>query len=465
MPKEPRQTRKAERSTLAEDINADRYAKLKREQAEVDDEREAQGGFLIPNRQTQKILRAARRQIEDEDAGDDHLEVDEDLLKHVAAANIGGGGGRSGGDAADVEGDEYIEDGEDGDDEPVELEYDDHESEMTEVQDFGDLEAEYEIDEEEARLLEKFQPATGAQSRNLADIIMEKIREKEHAKKILEQGGAVGGGDDEGSELGGAKIDKRVAKVYYAIGGILKYYRSGKIPKAFKVLPHVQNWEQLLLLTKPYEWSPHATYAATRIFAAGLNERMAQRFYSAVLMPIIHDAMREAKKLHPSLYMAIRKALFKPIAFYKGFLLPLIMEGECTLREALVVASVLQKMHLPPVPTAVALVKIAQLPFSSANCVFLRVLIDKKMALPMQAIDALVIHFHKFVASHGRNDVLPVLWHQTFLSFIQRYKMDLTPAQLELMHKVCSAHFHHLITPEVRRELAAAQGKKNWLDA
>ena len=37
--------------------------------------------------------------------------------------------------------------------------------------------------------------------------------------------------------------------------------------------------------------------------------------------------------------------------------------------------------------------------------------------------------------------------------------MDLQPEQLELMRQVCTKHFHHMITPEVRREIAAAQGK------
>jgi essential nuclear protein 1 len=111
------------------------------------------------------------------------------------------------------------------------------------------------------------------------------------------------------------------------------------------------------------------------------------------------------------------------------------------------------------VPTAVVLVKICTLPFTSSNSLFLRVMIDKKMGLPYQAIDALVAYFHRFTASHSRLDTLPVLWHQTLLSFVQRYKEDLKPAQLQLLQEVCIRHFHHMITPEVRRELSAAQGK------
>lgn len=377
----------------------------------------------------------------------------------------------------------------------------------------GAMEAYYGIDEEEARLLERFSPSSRAQSRHLSGIIMDKIREKaveEHpphqpphnqkesgrSHTRLTSSSAFPCGEEveeEEEESSGRVIDPRVARVYTAIGTLLKRYTSGKVPKAFKVLPNVENWEALLLLTKPEQWSPHAVYQATRIFSSNLKEEMAQRFYASVLLPIVHQRMIEEKKLHPALYMAVRKALFKPIAFFKGFLLPLATDEECTLREALIIASILQRSHLPPVPTAVALVKISQQPFRGPCTVFLRVLIDKQMALPYQAIDALVVYFHRFIRTHSHEkeggageggsgggsrpnpyssphlssqmhevkgrmvEVLPVLWHQTFLLFVQRYKHDLTMEQTQLLMQVCSIHFHYMISPEIKRELVAAQ--------
>jgi Bystin len=38
------------------------------------------------------------------------------------------------------------------------------------------------------------------------------------------------------------------------------FYRSGKIPKAFKVIAQFRNWEQLLYLTQPDQWSAAAMY-------------------------------------------------------------------------------------------------------------------------------------------------------------------------------------------------------------
>lgn len=62
-----------------------------------------------------------------------------------------------------------------------------------------------------------------------------------------------------------------------SVGQVLKRYRSGKLPKALKILPSLVNWEDALVFTRPDEWSNIAHFAACRIFAAGLNDKMAQR--------------------------------------------------------------------------------------------------------------------------------------------------------------------------------------------
>ncbi|KAK7200648.1 bystin [Novymonas esmeraldas] len=456
MPGKEKAKKESQRSNpLGDDLHAERFASAK-SASRRDAEANAvdQAGYLIPNHTTKRILRTAKKQLET--IRDDV--ADEEAYGGVAGRGDGGLEDLLAQDELTVEARERRHAMEAAaDDEEVELEYDDTESIASEVpMEVPDASPEmYGIDEEEARLLNAFQPTSRVQSRNLADMIMEKIREKEEgtvaraAPSPSDAGSVAGAGADD-------KIDNRVARVYTAIGSVLKRYTSGKIPKAFKILPNVKNWEQLLMLTRPDQWSPHATYQATRIFAANLNESMLQRYYAAVLLPVVHERLLEEKKLHPALYMAVRKALFKPVAFFKGFLLPLALDEECTLREALVVASVLQRCHLPPVPTAVTLFKIAQQPFSGPCSVFLRVLIDKKMALPYQAIDELVKYFHRFLETHTKEEALPVLWHQTLLSFIQHYKADLTEAQLALLSSVCNVHFHYMITPEIRREVVAA---------
>jgi essential nuclear protein 1 len=58
---------------------------------------------------------------------------------------------------------------------------------------------------------------------------------------------------------------------------LLNRYKSGRIPKAFKMIPSLSNWEEIVYLTNPDEWSSQATRQATRLFASNLNSKMAQR--------------------------------------------------------------------------------------------------------------------------------------------------------------------------------------------
>ena len=44
------------------------------------------------------------------------------------------------------------------------------------------------------------------------------------------------------------QVDPRVRSMYKDVGKILSRYRSGKLPKAFKVVPILKNWEQVSTL-------------------------------------------------------------------------------------------------------------------------------------------------------------------------------------------------------------------------
>ena len=112
-----------------------------------------------------------------------------------------------------------------------------------------------------------------------------------------------------------------------SVGELMHRFTSGKVPKAFKIIPSLSNWEDVLYLTHPEQWSPSAMFVATRLFASNLNAAMAQRFFSLVLLPRVRQDIRSQKRLHFALYQSIKKALYKPSAFYKGFLLPLCQVG------------------------------------------------------------------------------------------------------------------------------------------
>lgn len=69
---------------------------------------------------------------------------------------------------------------------------------------------------------------------------------------------------------------------------------------------------------------------------------------------------------------------------------------------------------------------------SGPNSLFIRVLLDKKYALPYQVVDGLWSHYvrlantYKASRAEGGGDRLPVLWHQSLLVFCQRYVAYLT---------------------------------------
>ena len=55
--------------------------------------------------------------------------------------------------------------------------------------------------------------------------------------------------------------------------------------------------------------------------------------------------------------------------------------------------SVLAKNSVPVLHSAAAMLKIAEMPYTGASSMFLRVLLDKKYALPFRVIDAVHAHF------------------------------------------------------------------------
>jgi len=51
---------------------------------------------------------------------------------------------------------------------------------------------------------------------------------------------------------------------------------------------------------------------------------------------------------------------------------------------------------------------------------------------------------------------LPVLWHQSLLTFAQRYKTDISSEQKKALLKLLRTKSHHTITPDILRELESS---------
>ncbi|KAK4454338.1 Bystin [Podospora aff. communis PSN243] len=304
------------------------------------------------------------------------------------------------------------------------------------------------------------------QGTNLADLILAKIAERESAM----QGGAME--EDIRPVDEEYELPPKVVEVYTKIGMILSRYKSGPLPKPFKILPTIPHWEEIIQLTRPDSWSPNACYAATRIFVSA-KPLVVQRFVEMVILDRVREDIHENKKLNVHLFSCLKKSLYKPAGFFKGFLFPLVASGTCTLREAQIVSGVLTRVSIPVLHSAAAIKTLCDIAAEQASqnseCVsatnlFLRTLLEKKYALPWQCVDSLVFHFIRYAAAvreiQGTGPrSLPVIFHQCMLAFAQRYRNDITEDQREALLDLLLSHGHDQIAPEIRRELLAGRGR------
>lgn len=320
------------------------------------------------------------------------------------------------------------------------------------------------------------------QTTDLTALILQRIAEKEaleasrRGADANEQGQFMGGGAPEDA----VEIPMRVVETFTKVGQLLSRYKSGPLPKPFKVLPTLPQWPELLEITRPESWTPHAVYRATKIFISA-PAATGQHFCETVLLDRVREDIQETKKLNVHLYNALKAAFYRPAAFFKGFLFPLV-QTSCTLREAHIISSVLAKIKIPVLHSAAALLRLCEIcadqtasvnsEAAGAANIFIRVLLAKKYALPYKVLDALVFHFLRFRASKedssrdnadvlvaSKDAKLPVLWHQSLLIFAQTYRNEITEDQREALLDLLLVRGHKDIGPEVRRELLAGRNR------
>jgi len=365
---------------------------------------------MVDGKSTSKIMKMAREEQNELFGG----KKDFDFNNDEEFPSLGGGGG--------------------GDDD---FEEDDMEEQY---EDFDGGEDALEIDDDDTKTLNAF--ASGEKRLNLADLIMQKIESKKNqVDEIIEeeQGGPVN------------ELPEELIAHYSSIGRALSTFRSGKLPKTFKLLPRLTNWEDILDVMAPDKWSAAAMFQATRMFASNMSEGLVQRFYNIYLLPRIRDDIQFYKKLSFHMMQCLKKALYKPAAFFKGILIPLCQDNDtCTLREAAIICACLREHSIPPLHAAAGLLKIAEMDYNGVNSLFLRVLLEKKYALPFRVLDGLVFHFLKFRQEKRQ---LPVLWHQSLLVFVSIYAADISEEQKEALLDLLKHQAHAQIGEECRRQL------------
>lgn len=224
-------------------------------------------------------------------------------------------------------------------------------------------------------------------------------------------------------EQSSTTLDQEIVDIYDKVALILSRYKSGKLPKAFKVIPNLKNWEQVLHLTRPETWTPNATHQAAKIFLGTFSPKLAARFLTLVILPKIRMDFEANKKLNPHYYETVALSISKPSAFFTGLLIPLCVDDRTTQKEAAIMASILKKMSIPVLYSAAALIKLTGLPFYGPRSIIMRTMIDKKYSLPQTAISSLVDFIEKTSYLEANNSVL---WQQLVLSLCEKYGCDLS---------------------------------------
>ena len=250
-------------------------------------------------------------------------------------------------------------------------------------------------------------------------------------------------------------INQKIVEAYKLVGEVLRTYTSGKLPKAFNILSSTEDWEDLVNITEPYNWTPQAMYEAIIQFSSA-DSSIGTIFYEKYLVPALRSDIKKNKKLNIHYYNCLKRALFRPSAFFKGIILP--MSKTLSGKEASIIGSILRKCSIPNNHASAAIVKLSELCKNDKKGVsvgalfFMRLLLVKKYAFPKEVKECLVKFFMGYY--NFDKDKLPVLWHQTFLCFVQHYKLDLTEEEKMNLKDLNNKIGHHIIQTEIAKELS-----------
>ncbi|KAL0230518.1 hypothetical protein PCE1_004077 [Barthelona sp. PCE] len=249
-------------------------------------------------------------------------------------------------------------------------------------------------------------------------------------------------------------IPPKVEEAYRIIGQLMAKYKSGKLPKAFMAIPRFENWEDILAITEPWNWTPHAFFRAIRSYVGLMTDNMCSIFYGEYLLPAcrVNMANNPNKKLSYHFYQALRKSVFRPKAFFKGLLLPLITE-EPTLKEAVVFGSILQRSSLPAHHSCTFMMKLMELEWTPIVAYFFDLVLEKKYAIPLQFLKHVIDYFLGF---YDQDEKLPVVWHRGVHSLCANYCEHFTKENCKDIYRLVRKHTHHLITIDIRKELNKA---------
>ncbi|MEN2495859.1 MAG: hypothetical protein MHMPM18_000444 [Marteilia pararefringens] len=255
------------------------------------------------------------------------------------------------------------------------------------------------------------------------------------------------------------KIDPAIRESYSELGEVLCAYRCGKLPQLFNSLIHHAEWEDMLMLMTPEQWTPAAIKQATNLFSSTqCVDDMSQRFFNMILLPRCRDEIMQFKKLNVYLFDSVRAAVRRPAAFFKGIIIPLCESGTCTKLEASILSQIITSVKIPMLHASACILRIAEIsPYNPAYTIFLRAFITKKYNLPYQVIDSLTYHFYNFINQTPEQiSLLLLIWHESLLDFVSYYGQYLSVEQQQLLRDLLKKCKHSKFTPLIKEQLNRA---------
>jgi essential nuclear protein 1 len=99
---------------------------------------------------------------------------------------------------------------------------------------------------------------------------------------------------------------------------------KGPLVKPIKTLPTLTQWAPCLTLTNPEQWSPYSCRMATKVFMSNMKPEQARIYLHFVLLNAVRTDIAENNRLNVHYYEALIGAMYKPAAFFKGIVFPLL---------------------------------------------------------------------------------------------------------------------------------------------
>ena len=248
-------------------------------------------------------------------------------------------------------------------------------------------------------------------------------------------------------------IDQKIRDIYGKVGLILSRYKSGKLPKALKVVPSMKNWVDLLQLTTPEDWTPNASFQIVRSFIPLLPESQCETFVKIFIYPRILKEFGENKELNVHIYNSIKLIIYRPASFYKGLVLPLCKDKKFSLKRASIISSIISKCSIPLLSSSAAVIFLTKLEFTSPRGLIIKAIVEKNYAFPEKVVSQIVNFLEKVDRRH-----VCVIFFQLLHSLVTKYCDTMSNNHAERLLILAKKCVHNDITPLV---IEVLQNKMN----